>query len=199
MRPFCLTLKKHGIYNPANFLGKMLIIKISEIPEEGLLFEIRERKDSLIWGRESFPFRGPVRGCITLRLMGEKLLVEGELEATILLPCSRCLEEFPYTVKTRFKDEYLPIRILEEEGDEVGLSRKELEVSFYRDELDLEDIYMEKLYLSLPMKPLCDPRCKGLCPWCGTNMNRLSCQCRREIEDPRWEALRLIKEKLAEN
>jgi len=177
-------------------LGKKLIVKVSEIPEEGLFFEIRRERETLKWGREEISFDGPIRGWITIKLMGEKLMVEGEVQAVLLLTCSRCLEEFPYEIKTAFKDEYLPLRILEEEEDEVRLSKAQLEISFYQDEIDIEDFYMEKLYLALPMKPLCDPECKGLCPICGVNMNYTLCKCASQIKDPRWEPLALLKEKL---
>ena len=35
------------------------------------------------------------------------------------------------------------------------------------------------------MKPLCRDECRGLCPVCGTNLNRATCDCRRDWEDPR--------------
>jgi len=50
----------------------------------------------------------------------------------------------------------------------------------------------EQCYLSLPMKPLCRPDCRGLCPQCGTNLNRGACACRREWDDPRLTALKTL-------
>jgi len=43
--------------------------------------------------------------------------------------------------------------------------------------------------LEVPMAPLCDADCKGLCPRCGANRNRETCGCPREAADPRFEAL----------
>jgi uncharacterized protein len=40
------------------------------------------------------------------------------------------------------------------------------------------------------MKPLCRDDCKGLCPQCGTNLNRETCTCSPKWEDPRLAALR---------
>jgi uncharacterized protein len=31
------------------------------------------------------------------------------------------------------------------------------------------------------MKPLCSDACRGLCPECGTNLNRTECGCK-----PKW-------------
>jgi uncharacterized protein len=53
----------------------------------------------------------------------------------------------------------------------------------------------EQLYLSLPMKPLCQDACKGLCPSCGTNLNRGACDCSNQWIDPRFAALREIHER----
>jgi uncharacterized protein len=43
--------------------------------------------------------------------------------------------------------------------------------------------------LSLPVKTLCKPDCKGLCPRCGENRNSQACHCDEGPNDPRWEAL----------
>jgi uncharacterized protein len=51
----------------------------------------------------------------------------------------------------------------------------------------------EQFYLSLPMKPLCSEDCQGLCPVCGTNLNRDTCDCRRDWDDPRFAALKNLR------
>jgi uncharacterized protein len=43
------------------------------------------------------------------------------------------------------------------------------------------------------MKPLCSEACKGLCPQCGTNLNRGSCECQNKWHDPRFEKLRVFR------
>jgi uncharacterized protein len=43
--------------------------------------------------------------------------------------------------------------------------------------------------LSLPVRTLCKPDCKGLCPRCGKNRNLEACTCEEGPADPRWEAL----------
>jgi hypothetical protein len=37
---------------------------------------------------------------------------------------------------------------------------------------------------------------QGLCPHCGKNLNVESCSCAEPVEDPRWSALKDIREKL---
>jgi uncharacterized protein len=53
----------------------------------------------------------------------------------------------------------------------------------------------EQFYLALPMKPLCRADCKGLCPMCGTNLNRGTCDCKREWKDPRLSALKELRDR----
>jgi uncharacterized protein len=51
----------------------------------------------------------------------------------------------------------------------------------------------EQFYLALPMKPLCVADCKGLCPSCGTNLNKSVCGCQAAWDDPRLAALKALK------
>jgi uncharacterized protein len=61
------------------------------------------------------------------------------------------------------------------------------------DEIDLQQLIQERIYLALSMKPLCSEDCKGLCPVCGTNLNRGTCACDTHWEDPRLTALKALK------
>ncbi len=83
---------------------------------------------------------------------------------------------------------------LPEDGDGLELtmdaSDADLELYGYRgDEVDLEPLFRDLLLLAVPFAPLCEAECKGLCPSCGINRNRTTCQCTPAI-DPRWEALK---------
>ena len=81
------------------------------------------------------------------------------------------------------------------EGD-VEVADDDLSTAFYEnDEIDLGALMHEQFVLSLPMKPLCSEGCKGLCPVCGTNLNKGTCDCKPVWEDPRFAALRELKTK----
>ena len=79
-------------------------------------------------------------------------------------------------------------------GDaERELEEDDLTTAFYEhDEIDLDHLLREQFHLALPMKPLCSDSCHGLCPICGTNLNRETCACTREWQDPRLDALRAL-------
>jgi uncharacterized protein len=66
-------------------------------------------------------------------------------------------------------------------------------VSFYKDDtIDLGEVMREQFFLALPMKPLCRPDCRGLCPVCGKNRNIEQCECREEWTDPRLAPLKKL-------
>ena len=117
----------------------------------------------------------------------------GRVTTTLRLPCSRCLEPFDWPVDAEFDLRYQPHSQNTGEG-EREVEEDDLTTAFYvNDEIDLGQLMKEQFYLSLPMKPLCREDCKGLCPTCGTNWNRGSCECRTEWEDPRLAALKTLK------
>lgn len=65
--------------------------------------------------------------------------------------------------------------------------------------IDLEPMLRDALTLSLPLNPLCRPDCKGLCPLCGSDLNRASCDCVVEEKDPRWGALDELRGRLEDD
>ena len=76
------------------------------------------------------------------------------------------------------------------EATERSITAPETEIGYYlEDSLSLEDVLREQVLLSLPVKTLCKPDCKGLCPRCGADRNSQPCTCDAGPSDPRWEAL----------
>ena len=119
------------------------------------------------------------------------------MQTTLELNCGRCLEPFMLPVDADFDLRYHP------QGQNTGTGEAEQEIedddlttAFYEnDEIDLGHLMREQFNLSLPMKPLCREDCRGLCPVCGINLNKGSCDCKRDWEDPRLAALRNLKAK----
>lgn len=74
--------------------------------------------------------------------------------------------------------------------DELGVLTVEGEV------LDTDPILIEQLQLNVPMKPLCQEDCQGICPVCGADRNAGACTCHEETADPRWAGLAALKSRL---
>lgn len=120
---------------------------------------------------------------------GDQVVVRGTLEGTQLEACRRCLDlvRVPVTHEVTFV--FAPPDELE--PDDAGGEVREL--SPRESELDLSEAVREELILRTNRYVVCRPDCKGLCPSCGRDLNDESCECTLEEPDPRWDALRALK------
>jgi uncharacterized protein len=129
---------------------------------------------------------------------GERgLEFKGHLEATVGLCCSRCVESFERPIRADFLLTIVP-DAAEFGVGETRLPEEDVNLFYAKDgKVDLGEIAREQIYLHLPLKPVCDPACKGLCPTCGGNRNRIECACTREEVDPRLQPLLEFKKRLS--
>ena len=58
--------------------------------------------------------------------------------------------------------------------------------------LNVDKLILEEVIPLLPTKVLCGEDCRGLCPVCGTNLNKEECGCDRAVKDPRMAAIQDI-------
>jgi uncharacterized protein len=63
-----------------------------------------------------------------------------------------------------------------------------------RHTLDLNEAVRQYREVSLLMKPLCRPDCRGLCPVCGADLNVGPCGHETAPADSRWAGLAALKE-----
>jgi len=174
-----------------------LKIKVGNIPEEGLEFHFSQEGEKflqLLPGKEKndFSLHGlKVTGSVQKVCNAVSLQVK--LETAIGMECGRCLEPVTYPVEAEFVYTLVPAegKIGEEDSSR---SDEDLNFGYYSDEvIELDPLVMEQIVLRVPIKPLCDDLCKGLCPHCGTNLNTDSCGCKSGIIDHRFSALKNFK------
>jgi DUF177 domain-containing protein len=135
----------------------------------------------------------PVSLAFDIAKDNQQFRLVGTVRTTLEMPCSRCLELFIMPIDQAFDLRYQPHAQNSGEG-EREIEEDDLTTAFYEnDEIDLGHLMREQFYLALPMKPLCRADCQGLCPVCGTNLNKGACSCKREWEDPRFAALKKLK------
>jgi uncharacterized protein len=145
--------------------------------------------------QDTFRIVAPVSLAFDIHKDKQQFRLAGTVKTTLELPCSRCLEPFTWPVDAAFDLRYQPHALNSGEG-EREIEEDDLSTAFYEnDEIDLGQLMREQFYLSLPMKPLCSDACAGLCPQCGTNLNRGTCDCKPDWEDPRFAALKEIRPK----
>ena len=101
-------------------------------------------------------------------------IADGEATVTLDLNCSRCLEPTPFANTSRLHVRFQPRPEVSEENEEIEITdAEELDVEFYSQRaVPLRDLAFEQIQLAIPMKPLCDDKCLGLCPTCGVNRSR---------------------------
>jgi len=135
-----------------------------------------------------------VRGKVSLLRTNRGILVKGELHTEVELACSRCLNMFRYPVALNIEEEYIPTVDIDSGRP---LPSPEETGTFIIDEhhvIDLTEAIRQYTLLVIPMKPLCQEGCVGLCPSCGHNLNQGPCGCPLQVVDPRWSALsKLLK------
>lgn len=130
------------------------------------------------------PLPGQVEfsGRITNRGNG-LFLLEGSFGTEIELACSRCLKQFSLPLTGEVTALF---------GSEAGIdSETEMVIhSFTGDSIDLSDVLLAEIGFEMPMQPLCQADCQGLCPDCGIDLNEQTCTCAAGRIDPRWEKLK---------
>lgn len=122
------------------------------------------------------------------------VMFRAHLEATLEMPCSRCLEPVRQEVSTDFDRTLVPVET-EEAKIAVDDDEDDTLLPVVGGRAELEAIATEQLYLSLPLKPICSVDCRGLCPVCGANRNAGACGCVVEDVDPRLAPLLQFKKR----
>jgi uncharacterized protein len=125
-------------------------------------------------------------------------IIDGAVKFAADLTCARCVEPYPFASSSNFhlRFERRP-EAPQAENDEIAIAPDELDVEFYTERaVPIRGLALEQIQLTIPMKPLCDQNCLGLCPQCGVNRNRESCACESSMIDDRWGALREIQQAL---
>src|SRR5262249_33409159 len=133
----------------------------------------------------------PLRVNLVHYRAGQELIFQGTLQGSVIGHCARCLDDFVMDVQRPFHCVLVPHSHV---PGEVELEEDDLDLSFYSgEELDGSPLVRDRLLLSLPTQPLCCADCRGLCPKCGANRNRESCQCTGGFTDPRLAVLQGLK------
>src|SRR6266536_553440 len=170
----------------------MLLLNLNKIRTAQERFEKVYQPEQL-GTDEDFRVVAPVSLAFDIHKDKDRFRLEGAVKTTLELPCSRCLEPFTIPVDAPFDLRYQPHAENAGEG-EREIEEDDLTTAFYEnDEIDLGQLMREQFYLAVPMKPLCVAECRGLCPICGTNLNRGTCDCKREWEDPRLAVLKTLR------
>jgi len=147
--------------------------------------------DSSLLDYPEFHGKGSLTGIISKS--GDRLTLKGEVSAEGDFDCTRCLEPFQKRVSAEIEIQFVPMRLEPNEGDPNVHTYDPVAESTVDILPDLRDA----LILAIPMRNLCRPDCKGLCPVCGKDRNKESCSCEQPEEvSGQWTALKGLSERL---
>lgn len=130
----------------------------------------------------------PIGSNISLSFRAESVddgvLITGEVISNASGECGRCLEKIEMPIEQRFQELFLYASRRSENPEEDD----ELFV-LDGDVADLEIPVRDAVILSMPLNPLCDEECEGLCSQCGEKWRDLPDDHAHEVVDPRWTGL----------
>ncbi|MEX2466347.1 MAG: DUF177 domain-containing protein [Gemmatimonadota bacterium] len=139
------------------------------------------------------PWAAPVDAKFRVSVAGSgEVIARGHVHGLLQQACRRCLEPLEST----FDGDLTLVFVDEEEVDEESEEDATTRVMLASDsKLDLSRAVREEVFLAIEPYVVCRPECRGMCPGCGTNLNDGECTCEGQELDPRWDALRKLKEK----
>jgi uncharacterized protein len=133
--------------------------------------------DEIVLGTERYPLLGPATFDVTIADTGTAYVAGGTAHATVAAQCARCTRDFGLEV-TGDVDAYFTTRA---HADEVPEEQDSALVVDGR--IDLEPFIVTAVAVAIPLAPLHDPDCKGICPECGADLNEGPCECPTEGAD----------------
>lgn len=112
-----------------------------------------------------------------------KALAEASVKLVVSIPCDRCLNEVEYPMELNISREVCA----PDRADAESLEEQDAFMEGYS--LNIDSLIDNEITTSWPMKVLCRPDCKGLCPVCGKDLNTGACGCDTFVPDPRMAAI----------
>lgn len=125
---------------------------------------------------------------VQLEGVAEGVLVTATVSGPLAGECARCLEPFSAAIKVRFQELF----VLDGDGDVAD--GEDANADSYRLDasglLDIEPALRDAIVLELPLSPLCEDGCQGLCVECGVRLADAEPGHGHEQRGTMWAALK---------
>ena len=166
----------------------MLSFDLRELQEHAVAVDGVLEPDDSVWATEDVRPTGPIHVTGRLSAAGsDRYYFAGHLESTVETTCRRCLE--PVTVHV---NDELNALFVDADDEETSSDPDVFLIDPNGRDLDLRPAVREHWLLAAPAYAVCREDCRGLCPTCGTDLNKGQCECTPAV-DSRWDALRTAK------
>lgn len=129
-----------------------------------------------------------------LESVTEGVLLSADVYAVAKGECIRCLDPVEIVIERKIQElyNYEPTnergKKKKRDEDEIDLDLED-ELMMDGNIMDLETPIRDAVVLSLPINPLCDEDCLGLCPDCGGKWADLPEDHAHDVIDARWASL----------
>ncbi len=156
----------------------LMRFKPLEIPPEGKEFAFDLSPEELPrLSAEVKPLRVTCR--VFVQGMQERMRLKSEYNAQLQKPCDQCLKQTSLSLQGEFNLTLLPSYMDNAPpGGDGEISPEMADIDYYDgNKINLAPYIEDQLILELPLRTLCNPDCKGLCPLCGQDLNEKSCDC----------------------
>ena len=121
--------------------------------------------------------------------------LEGAADARVEMECGRCLRMFEGPVHADFAEQYYAT-IGVANGEPLAEAPRDAKTIGSDFKIDLVPLLREELILAMPLAPLHNPDCKGLCTVCCRDLN-VDPHTHDDV-DERWAKLEALKDFHAE-
>jgi uncharacterized protein len=148
-------------------------INVGSLPQEGSKIELYFKKENV----SIKEITGDVHLHVEIHKSGNSYDVKGFEEYDLVLTCSRCLRDIKQHEKRNFHLKFkknADYAISDKSAGETDKTESEFIVE--NNCINLGPFLRDEIILSVPMKPLCSEECRGLCPICGVNLNKTTCE-----------------------
>jgi uncharacterized protein len=124
---------------------------------------------------------------VQLEGVAEGVLVTATVSGPLVGECARCLEPFTSAVKVRFQELFALAGDADPADGSDDADSYRLDASGL---LDLEPALRDAIVLELPLSPLCEDGCQGLCVECGVRLADAEPGHGHEQRGTMWAALK---------
>lgn len=122
----------------------------------------------------------------TLESFAGGVMVTGTVTSPWRGTCRRCTVPLEGTLRIDVRERFCDV------APGSSLPEDEDAYPIVDDVVDLAPMVRDAVVLELPLAPLCRPECRGLCPYCGIDLNVEACGCEPPV-DPRWASLDVLR------
>jgi uncharacterized protein len=124
-----------------------------------------------------------ITGVVRVGRTQQGLVMQGNFSGDTTLECVRCLKDFSHHLVWEIAELYA---FSHKSVGEAGLILPESA------QIDLASLLREYALLEVPINPIHDPECKGLCIECGQDLNEKDCGHSQHNEDSPFAALKKL-------